>query len=822
MELTEDFEGECSANMSDGDSEDDVLTTEEKDNLTQQFLSGALTFSEYSLQMDRNTDNDAYDDDTLRAPSKNDDEIIIKQVAEDKKARRRVPSRRKRKRNLPPALEGLMGQANLYYAHGEYDLAKSICMEIIRQVPSAPDPFLTLALIYESSDGDKAFQYSLIAAYLSPKDSAQWEKLANSSLKLGNIKQAITFLSKAIQADPTNVELYEARAKLQEENGDTRAFLKGYARLINQLGPDNSEKIVSYAKELTRKFIEENNYEQALKAMEQIFTKCPSFITLEEINIMTDILITLKQFRKCLDILTQYTNIKIEYIDTEFQIENDNEIRMIESCEIPNDIFVDLKAKCIVALIELSYIDVIDELLNDFLIEENPEVSGDLFLDIVEALMRQKKYMCALKYLEPLINSQNYSLAAVWLRYAECWVGCKQLKKAIISYEIVVKLSPLHLEARLQLSTLYKCFKQYQMAIDILHQDPAVEVLDSDALYRKTMLLYKVKNYDEFFQSGFQLLLRHCENIRTKLELLALMRPSVGQRIEALHKHRLERAEPLKDDNAPTYSNNQQPTVEAEFNLFLLMCKVAFDLNKSSLLERICFTALTSKKFECKTRYIIFLCLVSCIHNNNSYYGFNLVRDMVRETCQSNLWNLLNIVIQRADDSRHNRFIMRLLGREDAFSYLHILNANNCLVSGTYKYALNDYVSLFKVGPSSLLALLIAVTFLQIACQKFTAKKHKLVTQAYAFFKKYAEMRGDDMTQESNYNIARALHQLGLLSGAVHFYKLVLGSPPSKLILDNLERLDLSREAAYNLHLIYMQSNNFELARIYLENYITI
>lgn len=66
MELTEDFEGECSVNMSDGDSEDDVLTTEEKDNLTQQFLSGALTFSEYSLQMDRNTENDAYDDDALR------------------------------------------------------------------------------------------------------------------------------------------------------------------------------------------------------------------------------------------------------------------------------------------------------------------------------------------------------------------------------------------------------------------------------------------------------------------------------------------------------------------------------------------------------------------------------------------------------------------------------------------------------------------------------------------------------------------------------------------------------------------------------------
>lgn len=41
---------------------------------------------------------------------------------------------KRRKRTLPPALQGLMGEANLRFARGETQLAAQICMEIIRQV----------------------------------------------------------------------------------------------------------------------------------------------------------------------------------------------------------------------------------------------------------------------------------------------------------------------------------------------------------------------------------------------------------------------------------------------------------------------------------------------------------------------------------------------------------------------------------------------------------------------------------------------------------------------------------------------------------------
>lgn len=88
--------------------------------------------------------------------------------------------------------------------------------------------------------------------------------------------------------------------------------------------------------------------------------------------------------------------------------------------------------------------------------------------------------------------------------------------------------------------------------------------------------------------------------------------------------------------------------------------------------------------------------------------------------------------------------------------------------------------------------------------------------------KKYRKLRGEQGAQEANYNMARALHQLGLLPGAIHFYKLVLETNPPELIEKNSNLLDLKKEAAFNLHLIYIQAENPELARMYLENYVTV
>lgn len=817
-ECSKDSQENSTLAAADDPEESDRLPVDEEDRLTKQFLNGELTFSEYSSRMDRGIDSEPTELESVRKAFEN-----------ELAASKRIGNRRyrRRRRILPVALEGLMGEANLRFARGDVAVASQMCMEIIRQVPSAPGPFHTLAMIYENDQPEKSLQFALIAAHLSPKDADQWVRLANLSLESGNVKQAITCYSKAIQASPRDITLYRKRAKLQEQIGEKKAALKGYMRLLHNLGPEDGETIITHAKILAQRFMLDNNNEQALESMDHLFVKCPDLVTLEEVNVMTELLIALKQFQRCLDILSKYTSVKINYKETSPSVNQEGgeieDKRAIESCEIPNDVVVDLKAKFLITLIELDEIKLADDLLPKLFSEEDPEMSGDLFLDVAEALMGKKKFHKALQLLEPLVASKNFSLAAVWLRHAECWVGCKDLKRAMSSYEIVRQLSPQHLEARLELAKLYKLKGQFNKAIEVLKQDPETDVLDPGVVYQRTLLLLKVKRYNEYFQSGMLLLSRHCVSLRSKAELITLTRAnSAKNRLDALQLYRLSRGETLEDENAPTFSNVNQPTLKNEFLLFLQMCRLACKQKRHGLFQRLCFSALTSKRFEKKNSHLMFLCLISCVRNNDSYYGYNMVRELVRVCRRSNSWNLMNVIIQRAEDCRHNRFIMRLLGRVDAFSYLHILHANNCLVSGTYKYALNDYVSLFKVGPSALLALLIAVTLLQMACQKFSAKKNQLVIQAIAFMKKYSQMRGKGAEQEANYNIARAFHQLGLLPGAVHHYKLVLESTPSTLVRDAPDLLDLKKEAAFNLHLIYANSESEDVARMYLEDYITI
>ena len=97
----------------------------------------------------------------------------------------------------------------------------------------------------------------------------------------------------------------------------------------------------------------------------------------------------------------------------------------------------------------------------------------------------------------------------------------------------------------------------------------------------------------------------------------------------------------------------------------------------------------------------------------------------------------------RADDVRHNRFLMRLMSRNPDNPALGILNGHNCLVAGTYKYSLGEYMSAFKADSNNpLTALMLGLTFCHMACQKFSAKKHSLVVQACAFLNTYRMLRG--------------------------------------------------------------------------------
>jgi len=148
----------CRSNK-DVDTEDHEtsLTPDEEDQLTKQFLNGELTFSEYSSKMDQDIDMETLENDNIRYNSTNItyfskffkiifNRIFRKNTEVDYIAVQKIEQKpfktnnvqqvrqKKKRRILPPVLQGLMGEANVRYAKGEVDLAAKICMEIIRQV----------------------------------------------------------------------------------------------------------------------------------------------------------------------------------------------------------------------------------------------------------------------------------------------------------------------------------------------------------------------------------------------------------------------------------------------------------------------------------------------------------------------------------------------------------------------------------------------------------------------------------------------------------------------------------------------------------------
>ncbi|KAJ3316929.1 transcription factor TFIIIC subunit tfc4 [Blyttiomyces sp. JEL0837] len=142
--------------------------------------------------------------------------------------------------------------------------------------------------------------------------------------------------------------------------------------------------------------------------------------------------------------------------------------------------------------------------------------------------------------------------------------------------------------------------------------------------------------------------------------------------------------------------------------------------------------------------------------------------------------------------------------------YGHIL-----MCARSYTNALMIFAEAVKLSPDDpLINLSIGLGYLHWAMQRRTEKRHWRIAQAFTFLFRYSELRNND--QEACYNIARSFHQIGLKHIAVEYYQKVL----DKKVED--PSMDLSREAAYNLSLIYVESGSMGLAQYTLRKYIVI
>lgn len=830
----------------------EIIPQEQEEILIKQLIDGELSFSEYDTQIghiidvDLDSSADENDTDNEDLSSANDDTSFYSsadtqmpstssQLVNCKFQNELVQSRRdslrgklngrittkdgrqiRRTCTLPPALQGLMGEANLCYARGQTSLAEKVCLEIIRQVPLAHEPFLTLAQIYESNP-EKYMQFSLIAAHLNPGDIEQWIRIAQLSVEQGNVKQAINCYQKAIKRNVNSVDLRVQRIELLESIGEEKMAYRCYLGLLSILTLEKGGYLYETAKMVAEYYMKkENNPTRALEAMSRAYNVVPNLFKTEDHNMYLELLINANEWKSALDVLATHTG---------FEYRLKSKSADVIDCVLPSDMILDFRSKAIVCLVHMHANHLMDYLLANIFQYICVEDAGDCYLDVAEALMKCAKYGHALSLLVPLIHSKNFNLAAVWLRHADCHRALGNINDAIDSYTQVVAFAPQYFDTRLTLSALLKQQGRHNEALAALDQNLENDLIDPCVLYERCFMLKETGNLDQYIDVAFLLLRRHCLTLRTRDEkLIAVSILKFQNKIALIKTHRKNNEEPIEDVDGPEFSkSDKDPSVETEWALCWDIVRLTCEQKRFDLMQKILFSQLTNRRFMPHEKTLTFWSMLASIYQRDNSLAYVLAKEyIVKYRNHPRIWNLFNIVLQFTDDTRYSKFLLRFFRRSELNDIMPaIIRSNYFLSSGSYKYAINDYAFIYKKTKAPLVALLIGVTYAHMALQKFMDKRHNLIAQAIAFATKYKEDREDEARHEVHYNLGRFYHQFGINNMAVFHYKEVL-QYDSELIRDNVDLLDLKRQAAYNLHLIYKTSGNMLLARKCLLDHVVI
>uniref|UniRef100_A0AAZ3NQ31 General transcription factor IIIC, polypeptide 3 n=1 Tax=Oncorhynchus tshawytscha TaxID=74940 RepID=A0AAZ3NQ31_ONCTS len=737
---------------------------------------------------------------------------------------KKMMKERRNRSKLPRALRGLMGEANIRYARGDKEDAVLMCMEIIRQAPLAYEPFSTLAMIYEDQgDMEKSLQFGLIAAHLNPSDCEEWVKLADMSLEQDNIRQAIICYTKAIKYDPSNVRYLWERCSLYEQVGEHKQSMDGYRRILNLLPPTDGEHFMQLSRDMAKSYYESSDLPSAMGVMEEALRRHPELVTDESINMAAELYIANHQHDKALQVLVQFCGIVLERGEPKPDLAEEELLSNIT----PYNLSV---SECIKGIF-LHPLYPPQSMLTS-LMEQSPEELGDLYLDVAEAFLDQGEYNSALPLLSALVCSERYNLAVVWLRHAECLKALGHMEVAVKSYNKVVQMAPLHLEARLCLSTLQQQLGRPLCALkalepmydpDTLAQDASAAQQELKLLLHRSTLLRSQGRLDDYLDTMLTMLAMLLKVAMTRAQVCVKASMWAGVRHLRLVKVSKDLVSDIHDQEAAYQDISGKTSVLSREDWWLLLVRCVCTLCEMKRFKEAELLVDSSLEFysfydvKVKRKELEFFGLSAAFLDHNYRKAYDYIRLTLMEKQEwPMLWNVFNQVTLHSQDVRHHRFCLRLMMKNPDNHALCVLSGHNALVSGSFKHALGQYVQAFRSKPDEpLYSLCVGLTFFHMASQKFVVKRHPLILQGFSFLWRYVEQRGP--CQESMYNLGRALQQMGLAHLAIHYYHKALNTP-----LHSLLPQDLRREIAFNLSIIYQASGNTEMVRHLINTYCTV
>lgn len=637
-----------------------------------------------------------------------------------------------------------MGEANLAYARGETNKAIDICLEVIKYAPKASEPFQLLSLLYsETGANDKSLRVGLIAAQLN-KDPDEWVQLIQQAVIEGDVELVLFCFNNAIQCNPKNITLHVDRIRILEERNDQKRLI--LAKLMLLKYADIEADLEIYEKYFNQVISELNNDSDRSKkiyVLKNDMKKRKEKFPLERLKLLIKTLIDQRSYKEAIQLMMSSCEIKIK---NQAQTSSSSPLPPVDPLESIYDLEFDIPSSCnnyiralfVVCLINLDYKK--EENLISVLYDQDVEQCAAEFKLLADTYYAKKNHARGKHFYHLLLTNVREFLVQLdmWLKYGNCCNSLCEIDDAINAYRNAVNLDSSNTEAALSLVNILK--KNSSLF------DEAANVINNTLSHKKTQLLtkdflnlkinqcfiqYEKSDYRNYIQNARQLLFSYLEFVLEPKNISSLLKvDSKVQRAIVFHQI-------LEENNYEMgfcFNKLNAETQNAIFEIYLKLCKVCVKLKLyDQLLVYSVGATVLPLLYERMdwNKSINFSCLIACVLKNDGKNAFNILKDFVIEFKNSNkLWSYVGIVIGLYPSLNQQKFFIRLGAKFMDHLPLCLINAHFAIMSGTYRYALVEYMNCFKQNPyDPFINLIISITYCHISCQKYNTKRHLLVSQ---------------------------------------------------------------------------------------------
>ncbi|KAL4121551.1 hypothetical protein QTP88_014043 [Uroleucon formosanum] len=708
---------------------------------------------------------------------------------------------------IPLALRGLIGQAKMFMLRKNYNMAIKICVNILKECPNASEPFFTLSDIYEQMGNmKKSLETAVIGNSLSSVTSEDWVLLGETCESNNMLPLTDFCLTKAIQKDRRNLDLHIKRASILEQLGTAKSAMYEYDRLLRKLRPDQKDSITALSKLLIDNFVKNKNYERASNILIHVFNLFPDDIKPNDFVTCLDYLVKTKNFRKSLELLCEHY-----CVDFVADLSNETSIIEILECTAPITMPMLVRVKLIEILVQLEAFSILPPIYEPVL--KLTDVNK-FHLDIANILFETNQHKHAILFLERLINSKNELFDqyqhTLKIKYSECLKTLGHLEQAIDNYNKLLDVNPQQLTVQFDLYMSLKKLNRIDQSLEVLFQND-LENLDCRLLYEYVLASYdKDHMFEKCWKAANLMFSRHCLSVHSLREVKSML---AIHNVENRHDTLLTMKKELygyQHDNVLTI--NPLPSAEEEWNIMYAICLKCIEKNLYYKGLKLLLSAMNSTVLV-EYNHQIVLNAIKFAYKVRAYkLGFMLSRYLLLKYPQApQISNLFCFLLKKCSAKKQAKFIFRLAAKYPDNIALNLLDTNVFNDAYNYQLLFSRYTELLnKLDDKSQLYFMLGVIILRLCTFKVGADRHSLSLQGIGFLMKYKEHRGVEHEQECYFNIARAYHQVGMVAKSLHYYKLVLETKPFS------EDCCLKHAAAYNLHLIYLDSGNVEVALMYI------